>query len=266
MSTRTGFPRMDWDTGFMADPKFIHLRDLLPDPIAFAYAGFCYLRLAADAWRTVERHSVRAIVRGIDQVTVDALTEAELLDAEAMVTQATFDKWVGSALRARQAQADKQARHRQSPSVTVTNGESRAVTKSLGPVGEVGQVETVGPDAAEVHIFARIAKAGAFIRPESGLGQRIVTLVARRGPVAVSAELDRLTARGPLSDRQIVFGLEDALDKIPTAAEARVDDREAERQKRNAKITEQVWERRLEAYRYGGTWDEAWGPVPEPVA
>lgn len=136
MSTRTGFPRMDWDTGFLADPKFQHLRDLLPDPIQFGYAAFCFIRLTADAWRTCDRRAIHAVVRGIPEWTTDALREAGLLEDDRLPAE-SYDKWVGSALGERAASRDRQRSHRESRSVTVTNSAPRiGRTDRNGRTGE----------------------------------------------------------------------------------------------------------------------------------
>jgi hypothetical protein len=208
MSTRTGFTRMDWDTGFLADPKFQHLRDLLPDSIRYGYAGFSYLRLAADAWRTCDREPIGTVVRGIEPWATDALRDAGLLDDELRIPEATFDNWTGSALRARQITADAQKRSRESRHVTVTQDDSGTVTRSqdsarTGRTGRAGKVEPVEQDADtqafglstdEVAVFAAIAKAGAFIRPESGMGLRVVGL-SSGGPAIGKPSGDRSLSR-----------------------------------------------------------------------
>jgi len=138
MSTRTGFPRMDWDTGFLADPKFQHLRDLIPDPIRFGYAGFCYLRLCADAWRTCDRRPISVVVRGIEDWAVTALTEAGLLDDQLLPSE-SFEKWVGSALGGRGESRERQRRYRESRLVTVTNNSPRTGrTSRNGSTGGAG--------------------------------------------------------------------------------------------------------------------------------
>lgn len=149
MSTRTGFPRMDWDTGFLADPKFQHLRDLLPDPIQFGYAGFCYLRLVADAWRTCERRPIRDVVRGIEPWAMTALHDAGLLENELTLKEESFEKWVGDAMKGRSAWAAAKRRSRgESSDVSRSLAESRGVSGSHLPAregGRVGRDGRVGP-------------------------------------------------------------------------------------------------------------------------
>lgn len=127
---------------------------------------------------------------------------------------------------------------------------SRDVTTEGGPGGT---------DADEAAILAFLARNGAAIRPESGFGQRLVRLVARRGVEAVMAKATALAANGPLSDRQWVFGLEQALETIP---DPKIAERAQELAKAANRRNEGVWKRRIEAYRLGGVWDAEWGEVP----
>ena len=62
-------------TGFLRPRNFRHLATCCRLPVDDAYggyAGFCYLRLVADAWRTCERRAVTTAVRGITSETVQA--------------------------------------------------------------------------------------------------------------------------------------------------------------------------------------------------
>lgn len=255
---------MEWDTGFLADPKFIHLRDLIPDPQAFAYAGFSYLRLAADAWRTCQRHQLRAIVRGLPDETVAALVEAGLLDQDEKVPEESFQKWVGAALEAREVWRDKQKRYRQS---LKTSGDSPPRGDSP-QAGREGRIEPIGKDEKKEgvqgeDVIAFIAQNGAFIRPESGFGVRLMQLVDRRGADLVLAEAEDIALSGErLSDRQWVLGLEHRLEEIPSHRQAVEEDHEEDERKRRAANQAKVDARRLEWFRETGQWDEAYGPKP----
>jgi hypothetical protein len=66
-----------------------------------------------------------------------------------------------------------------------------------------------------------------------------------------------------LGDRQWVFGLENALDKIPTAVEARQLDGTEEARRRSERVREQARAGAVERYSHTGEWDAArWGPPP----
>lgn len=271
MSTRTGFPRMDWDTGFLADPKFLHLRDLLPDPRDFGYAGFCYVRLVADAWRTCQRHPIGDVVRGIDIASADALRDAGLLDDEFRVTLESFDKWVGMALEVRAVWRDKKKPKVSAP-VSDTPVESQGNLGTPDPVrngsvGTVGQVDPFEGVQGEAEVWAFLAQHGAYIRPDAPLGRRLIGLLERRGSDAVLAQAAELVKVAPImSDRQWVLGLENAIEAIPTGR-VPADEAAAERvEVRSNGIAEQMHRRRVEQYRFTGKWDEAWGPIPEGAA
>ncbi len=115
-------------------------------------------------------------------------------------------------------------------------------------------------DDDERRVFLAMARAGAHIRPESGMGQRVLRLIGRRGADAILAELARLSKSGPLSDRQIVFGIEDALDKIP---DTRTDEAIRERETRAQRIQEQAAARRIDYFSKTGVWDSNFGPEPK---
>jgi hypothetical protein len=261
---------MDWDTGFLADPKFQHLRDLLPDPIQFGYAGFCYLRLTADAWRTCQRKPIGTVVRGIEVWAVEALRDAGLLEVD-QLTQDSYDKWVGTAIQSRVTQAEYTRRSRgQSSSVSPSKpytdsasvSESVPRTGRVEPVGEVERGVQGGIDDAETDLFAFIAQRGAFIRSDSGLGLRLLGLVDRRGIEAVMEKARALDVEGTMSDRQWVFGLEKALEAIPSPPmdELPVD---TTPDPRKVRMQERVDRSRLEFFALTGKWDPNFGPEPE---
>lgn len=274
MSTRTGFPRMDWDTGFLADPKFQHLRDLLPDPIQFGYAGFCYVRIVSDAWRTCQRHPIGDVVRGIEPWASDALVEAGLLDDERCLSETSFDKWVGSGLMAREVWKESKKKARASTSVSsspeVSTGHSGTPLPSRigreSTVGTEGTVEPVGSDEGvpgEDAVWTFLAQHGAYIRPDAPLGRRLVGLLERRGADAVMAEAVSMSKAEPvMSDRQWVLGLENGLEKVPSgrvSVEAAVAE---EADARSAARYQRMVARRIEWYRQTGQWDESWGERP----
>jgi hypothetical protein len=256
---------MDWDTGFLADPKYQHLKDLLPDPIQFGYAGFCHLRLVSDAWRTTQRRPIRTVVRGIETWAFDALSEAGFLDDGGYLTQESYDKWIGAALQGRVAQADRAARHRQSRDITVTHGDSVSptVSESVARTGRVGPVEQVGPvegvQGEEIDLFAFLAQQGAFIRPDSGFGIRLLGLIDRRGPELVLEKAKAMVTSESLSDRQWVFGLEKALEAIPSPP---MDELPTANDEKSKRIYDRMQERRLEYFRQTQKWPDEWGPAP----
>ncbi len=266
MSTRTGFPRMDWDTGFLADPKFQHLRDLLPDPIQFGYAGFCFLRLTADAWRTCKQHPIADVVRGIEPWAVEALVTAGLLDSAAQLPQESFEKWVGAALEVRQVWREKKAKSPGIPRDSQGNSGTPDTLRigTVGPVEEVGRYEGVqGEDA----VWTFLAQHGAYIRPDAPLGRRLVGLLERRGAEAVMAEAVTMAkAEAVMSDRQWVLGLENGMERVPSgriSVDAAVKE---ENEARSDARYERMVARRIEWSRETGKWPEEWGEKPEVVA
>lgn len=122
----------------------------------------------------------------------------------------------------------------------------------------------LGPSDDETTVLSFLARHGAFIRPESGFGQRVIGLVARRGVAAVIEEAERMAQTGNLSDRQWVFGLEERLENIPQAP--RVDARAAAADelidKRSSRIAEQMHKGRVEWFRNTGEWNPDYGPEP----
>lgn len=264
---------MDWDTGFLADPKFQHLRDLLPDPIRFGYAGFCYVRVVSDAWRTCQRRPVGDVVRGIESWAGDALRDAGLLDQDFRLSESSFDKWVGSGLEAREVWKESKRKLRSSSGVSESPRDSKVVLRTLEPgrVGTVGQVEEVGTDEGvqgEAAVFAFLAHHGAAIRPDAPLGRRLYGLMDRRTPEAVLAEAEEMAKiEAVMSDRQWVLGLENGLELIPSKR-ITVDEALAEEAKaRNDAKYERMMERRIEWYRNTGKWDEEqWGTKPAELA
>lgn len=116
-------------------------------------------------------------------------------------------------------------------------------------------------------VFAFLAQHGAYIRPESGLGQRLYGLIDRRGEPAVLAEAEDMASIEPvMSDRQWVLGLENGLEQIPSGRKSIAEAIEEEHQARSDARYERMVTRRVEWFRQTGKWDEAWGPKPEAVA
>ncbi len=141
---------------------------------------------------------------------------------------------------------------------------SRAV-----PVYVSNNVEEEGPREPErpddEAVFSAIAKAGAYVRPESGMGRRIIGLVGRRGADVVLAELaEMVKVGGQLSDRQIVFGLEERLEPVrpPKPEPAPVQEGPSQ----GDRIYERMHARRLERYHATGEWPEEWGEKPKEAS
>lgn len=116
--------------------------------------------------------------------------------------------------------------------------------------------------AEETDLFAFLAQRGAFIRPESGFGVRLLGLVDRRGLEAVIEAVKSLDTGERMSDRQWVFGLERVLDEIPSPPM----DELPQGPSHGDRIYERMMARRLEFYRSSGQWPEDWGPKPEEVS
>jgi hypothetical protein len=110
----------------------------------------------------------------------------------------------------------------------------------------------------ETDLFAYLAQRGAFIRPESPFGQRLLGLIDRRGVERVMQTAKEIYTGEPLSDRQWVFGLEKALEAIPSPPmeELPVDNKPSP-------IFDRMMSRRLEYFRSTGTWPDEWGEKPE---
>lgn len=137
---------------------------------------------------------------------------------------------------------------------------SRAVSVSV-PV-DVLEMEGVQGEE-EPDLFAFLAQHGAFIRPESGFGIRLLGLVDRRGIEVVLEAAKAMDTGERLSDRQWVFGLEKALEAIPSPPMEELLPAEDTKSKR---IYERMVQRRLEWFRSGGKWDPEWGPEPTGAA
>lgn len=126
------------------------------------------------------------------------------------------------------------------------------------------ETDTAREDEAvnENDLFAFIAQHGAFIRPDSGFGIRLLGLVDRRGAEVVLEKARAMVTDEPLSDRQWVFGLEKALEAIPSPP---MDELPVEDPKPSP-VFERMYARRLERYRETGVWPEDWGPAPTGAA
>lgn len=118
--------------------------------------------------------------------------------------------------------------------------------------------ETVTDD--EAGLFAYIAQHGAYIRPDSGFGIRLLGLIERRGSAVVMEKARAMDTSEPLSDRQWVFGLEKALEAIPSPP---MEELPTGPDPKAVHRDEQVQRRRLEYFQQTGMWDPDLGPEPE---
>jgi hypothetical protein len=104
--------------------------------------------------------------------------------------------------------------------------------------------DAYGVSEDEVRVFAFLAKVGAAIRPDSGFGRRILGLIERRGVEDVLRQAGLMSRGERLSDRQWVFGLEEALEAVPNGRDAqkaeRAEDERRLREKRLAATAEQT--------------------------
>lgn len=112
----------------------------------------------------------------------------------------------------------------------------------------------------ETDLFGFLAKNGAYIRPESGFGVRLLGLIDRRGVEVVIEKAKRMLGTERLSDRQWVFGLEGALEEIPSPP---MDELPTGPDPRKVRMQERVDKSRLEYFQNTGQWDPALGPEPE---
>ncbi len=129
---------------------------------------------------------------------------------------------------------------------------------------EIAETETSArdDDPADTDLFVYLAQHGAFIRPESGFGVRLSGLIDRRGLDVVMEKAKALDAGEPMSDRQWVFGLEKALEAIPSPPMEELPTGPTH----GDRIFERMQARRLEYFQQTGTWPEDWGPKPGSVA
>lgn len=117
----------------------------------------------------------------------------------------------------------------------------------------------------ETDLFAFIAQRGAFIRPDSGFGVRLLGLIDRRGIEVVMESARSLDDGEPKSDRQWVFGLERQLDAIPSPPMEEMLPVESADEAKTRRIYERMTAQRLEYYRNSGKWPEEWGEKPSEV-
>lgn len=160
---------------------------------------------------------------------------------------------------AKAAQRETPAGHSEDIARTF-DGQKQDASRAVSVPVLVGTSTEGGPGGTdEAAVFAFIAQHGAFIRPDSGYGIRLLGLIERRGATTVLAKATALAASGPHSDRQWTFGLERALEDVP---DPRQTEAKAEADKAARRRDEAIWKRRIEAYQAGGKWDPAWGDPP----
>jgi hypothetical protein len=138
-------------------------------------------------------------------------------------------------------------------------GPSSPVPALPGPTTDAARDDEPSDEAT---LFAFLAQHGAYVRPESGFGVRLVGLVERRGIEAVMKKAEALDTGESMSDRQWVFGLEKALEAIPSPP---MDELPTGPDPKSQAIYERMVERRLTYFHETGLWPEGWGPKPETV-
>ena len=113
----------------------------------------------------------------------------------------------------------------------------------------VPRVELPGPSEADFGVSEDEARVFEFlsryvsIRPESGFGRRVLGLIERRGAEEVLRQAGVMARGDKLSDRQWVFGLEDALEAVPSGKEAHAADRAEDERRAHARRLEATRER-----------------------
>lgn len=268
MSNRSGFPYAQLDSAFLSDAKFRRLVRLLPEPRDFYGAVGIYAVMIAAAWRTAARETTTdEECEDAPAPLLEALRTAKLLTSEGRIPEPTFEKWVGEQIERRRQDADRKRIPKDSGGVQRKGAESNEPTSSTYSANAPSATGGAGGlEQREAELFAFLAKQGAFLRPESSLGLRLVQLIDRRGIEVVWDQAQRLSTGARMSDRQWVFSLEGLLERAVTPAEVREDEVHNEARRRSVRVQEQMHARRLEHYRFTGKWDEAWGPVPEVVS
>lgn len=111
--------------------------------------------------------------------------------------------------------------------------------------------DAYGVSEDEARVFAFLARFGAFIRPDSGYGRRLLGLLERRGVEDVLRHAGVMAKSGErLSDRQWVFGLEAALEAVPGTKEARASDKAEEDRKHGERVQAEMRARAEERAKY----------------
>lgn len=262
MSDRQPYSRVYWS--IRKDPKF---RDIYGDD--HHLAAWLRLLIAADAtWPApadvpalARKASVKALADcGLIDLQHNGMFTIHGLDAErgrrreaasrgASGTQ-VVPKWeADGSSRAGEAELRRDETSRAAPTPARRNG--------LEPIGTVlprvdlDVDDAFGVSEGEARVFSFIARHGASIRPDQGLGMRLLGLMERRGVEEVLRQAGVMAkASEKLSDRQWVFGLEGALETVPSAKDARVADAEEEARKRSERIQREMAARRKERERW----------------
>lgn len=250
------------DVGFLSDPKFRRLGRLLPDPDDFNSAvGAFWIAVAASR----RNGSPELDIAGeTDSRHVDALVKAGLLTPTGF-PQESWKSWGAMSpqqaeagrLRAKGAERDDAGRFT-SALDALDEGSQRGPALPSPPIPS-SPSSTEGVQGEEVDLFAYIAQHGAFIRPESGLGQRLVGLIDRRGVPLVMDMARKLTTDERMSDRQWVFGLERALEEVPSPP---MEEMLPINEQKSSQIYDRMMARRIEYFRETGKWDDGWGSRP----
>jgi hypothetical protein len=126
----------------------------------------------------------------------------------------------------------------------------------MEPIGAIlpraePDTDAFGVSEQEGRVFTFIARHGASIRPDQGLGIRLLGLMERRGVEEVLRHAGIMAKAGAkLSDRQWVFGLEAALEIVPSPKDAREADAAEDARKRSERIQAEMLARRKEHERW----------------
>ncbi|MBA3875624.1 MAG: hypothetical protein C0498_01585 [Anaerolinea sp.] len=152
-----GIPIAQIESTLEGDPKFLRLVRALPGAAYYTALGV-YTSIALRAWATASREVDADLFELLPAESVDALKAVGLLDEGGALPVAVFDRWPGSVLRLRQADAD---RKRGTPKVsagvqrkpTDSNVEERRVEESRETEGSTivspsGALAAFGDSAA----------------------------------------------------------------------------------------------------------------------
>jgi hypothetical protein len=142
-------------------------------------------------------------------------------------------------------------------------GPSSPVPAIPGPTDTDGARDGEPLSDEETDLFAYLANQGAFIRPESGFGVRLQGLIERRGVEVVMEMARTMTTDTRHSDREWVFGLEKALEAIPSPPMEALPEGPSPSEMRSQRVQEKAAAARLEYFSHTGKWDPAFGPEPE---
>jgi len=143
-----GIPVAQIDSGLEGDPKFLRLR--MKAPGAYYAAVGTYTSIVLRAWATASRTPDPDLLALMDESILVLLREFCLLDESSSIPEKVFEKWPGSVLDARAAEAERKRNVRRTPPdsagvlrspATPTLLSSTSNTPTTTPRGNDGEVQ-----------------------------------------------------------------------------------------------------------------------------